>query len=62
MSDKVTWKDVLDDFKKRHPTLAKMVADYRPHAYGTIMIWFKDGTTMTYDHTTKKGLWGKNWK
>ena len=59
---KVTWRDVLDDFKKRHPTLAKLVTDYRPHSYGTIIILFTDGKTMTYDYDAKKGTWIEDWK
>lgn len=62
MSNKVTWKDVLVDFKKRHPSLAKLVCDFRPHSYATITIWLKDGRTLTYNHDTKKGCWGENWK
>ena len=62
MSSKVTWEDILVDFKQRHPSLAKNVIDFRPHGFGTIRVWFKDGTTMIYDHTTKRGLWDKNWK
>ena len=59
---KVTWKDVLDDFKKRHPTLAKMITDYRPYEYATIIIWFSDGKTMTYNYDTKQGRWVDNRK
>ena len=62
MSNKVTWKDILADFKQRHPTLGKNVVDFRPHSYGTIMLWFSDGKTMTYNYDTKKGLWADNWK
>ena len=59
---KVTWRDVLEDFKKRHPNLAKTVSDYRPYSYGTIIIWFTDGKTMTYDYDAKKGTWIEDWK
>ena len=59
---KVTWKDVLEDFKRRHPNLAKLVTDYRPYSFATIIIWFSDGKTMTYNYDTKKGQWTDDWK
>ena len=59
---KVTWRDVLMDFKQRHPNLAKMVVDYRPYDYGTIIVYLNDGQTMLYDYTTKRGRFHDKWK
>lgn len=59
---KVTWKNVFDEFKQRHPNLAKMVVEYRPHSYGMIVILFEDGKSMVYDYDAKCGRWIDNWK
>lgn len=53
MVDKVRWKDVCEDFKRRHPTLAKKLIYYKPYNYATIELWFSDQTKMLYNYDTK---------
>lgn len=45
----VTWKDVFNHFKERYPNLSKGVVDYRPYDYMTIVVYFADGSMMTYN-------------
>lgn len=49
----ITWRDIYLDFCKRFPSSAKLVSDYRPYAYMTIIIWFKDNVSATYNYQTK---------
>ena len=49
----VTWKDVFNHFKERYPNLSKGVVDYRPYDYMTIVVYFADGSMMTYDDIKK---------
>lgn len=52
---KVTWSDIFDDFKIRHPNLKSKAIHYQPHDYLTIVIWFSDGMKMEYDYFTHTG-------
>lgn len=61
-TEKITWKKIYDDFKKRHPTLSKMVIDYRPYNYATILIFLTDGTRMTYNYDEKRAIFVANKK
>lgn len=53
MSKKIRWEDVCNDFKRRHPTLAKNIIHFEPHGYATILLIFSDRTKMLYDYDTK---------
>ena len=52
---KVTWSDIFDDFKMRHPTLKSKAVYYQPHDYLKILIRFSDGMKMEYDYFTHTG-------
>ena len=54
MSEKITWKMILDDFIMRHPRLGKEVVHFRPAGYLLIHIWLSDGKKMEYDYFAKK--------
>lgn len=56
MSDKVSWKTIVDDFKKRHPTLAKQVGWWCPHDYAEVCIQLKDGMSIIYNYDDKKAF------
>lgn len=45
---------MLDDFKQRHPNLAKQVCYWRPHSYATIQINLKDGMMLLYNYDDKR--------
>lgn len=47
---KVTWKDILADFKERYPRLAKEVCYWCPRDYATIQVNLKDGMMMSYNY------------
>ena len=53
MSEKITCGDIYKDFKTRLPTWAKLVVDYRPYDYMTIVVYFADGSRMLYDGLQK---------
>ena len=50
MSNKVTWENIWQDFKRRHPRLCKEVVDWRPYDYLKIKLWMKDGRKIIYDY------------
>lgn len=54
--EKVTFKDVYQDFKARLPNLSKGVQYWLPNGYLTIKIFFWDGSEMVYDYLYKKGV------
>lgn len=54
MSKKITWTKILDDFKQRHPNLAKQVCYWRPYNYATIQINLKDGMMLLYNYDDKR--------
>lgn len=54
MANKITWKDVLDDFIKHYPTLSKKRLDYRPYDVLTIIVYFPDNVKVLYNYTTKQ--------
>lgn len=56
MGNKVTWKDIIVDFKQRHPRLSKRVIYWCPHDYATILIHLKDGMKITYNYDDKKAV------
>lgn len=53
-SEKVTWFDIYEDFKKNNPELVKDAPDFQPHSYATIKVFFIDGRRMTYNYDTKE--------
>ena len=63
MGQKISWRMVLDDFKMVFPNRRKEVVDYRPHDFMTIKLWFKDGSTATYNGLTRKLIFlPERWK
>lgn len=54
MSDKITWSDILSDFKKKYPKLSRRMIDYRPYGYMTIIISLTDGEKVIYDFFDRK--------
>lgn len=50
---KMRWEDVYKEFRKTHPTFSKNIIDWKPHNYGTILLYLKDGSKMIYDCITK---------
>ena len=62
MSDKVSYKNILEDFKARHPNLAKLVCYWCPRGYATITIHLKDGIMLSYDYDDKRAvILAKDW-
>lgn len=60
---KITWEVIRDSFKKRYPKKHKEVIYWRPHQYGTIKLYFKDGRTGTYNYDERKLVLGsETWK
>ena len=51
---KLSWDEVYKEFRRTHPKLKNYIIDWRPFDYATIMLYFKDGSRMTYDCTTKE--------
>ncbi len=51
---KITWNKIRDQFKRTHPARHKQVIYWRPHEFGTIMLYFKDGRKGTYNYDTRK--------
>lgn len=54
MSNKLSWKKILVDFKRRHPHLAKQVSYWCPNDYMSILVYLKDGTKLTYNYSNSK--------
>ena len=52
--NKITFKMIYIDFKKRYPRLAKMVIHWQPHSYATIYVKLKNGMELTYDIDTER--------
>ena len=52
-TEKATWDDIYDDFKRRHPTWSKIVLGFKPFGYATIMIMCPDRVKLVYDYNTK---------
>lgn len=50
MSDKLPWDKIRDDFKQRHPTLAKQIYHVQPYGYATVEIWLRDGMILAYNY------------
>lgn len=63
MFEKVTWGDILEDFKHEVPELAYKIADFRPHSHLKIQIWLNDGRSLIYDYLNKhcRFIFG-NWR
>lgn len=53
MSKKIKWSDIYKDFRMRHPNLKKMVTDWKPHDYLTILLRLNDGSQITYEYMTR---------
>ena len=51
---KVTWKDILNNFKSVYPRLSKEAQDYRPYNYMSIVVYLEDGTKVIYDDMAKR--------
>lgn len=51
--NKVTWADVYEEFRSRHPRLSKQVLRYEPYDFATILLIFFDRSRMTYNCDTK---------
>ena len=51
---KITWNDIFNDFKLKHPEMAENVVKFRPFAYHEILIFYEDGKKFTYSYDTKK--------
>lgn len=60
MTKKITWQDIYKEFRARHPNLRKDILDWRPHGYLTIVVKFRDGSTMIYDSLCKRGTFVKD--
>ena len=56
LNEKVTWKDILNDFKEKHPRLGKRVIWWRPMDYATILIHLDDGMKITYNYDEHKAI------
>ena len=54
MNTKVTWNIIFNEFKSRHPSLARQVMDYRPKGQMEIMVWLHDGRELIYNYLSKK--------
>ena len=54
--EKITWKKILEDFKERHPSLAKEVCYWCPTDYATIQINLKDGMMLSYNYDDKRAI------
>lgn len=52
MQNKITWKMIFEDFRRRHPRLSKDVIHWSPKDYLTIELRMKDKTKMSYDYHT----------
>ena len=51
---KITWEVIFDDFKQRHPNLAKRINRYNSYGYATIQIYLDDGMKLIYNYDTKR--------
>ena len=61
--NKITFRMVLDDFKKRHPHLCKRIIYWCPHDYATILIYIDDGMKLIYNWDKKKAyILSSRWK
>ena len=54
MKDKITWSDILSDFKKKYPRLSRRIVSYRPYGYMTIVVYLADGEKVIYNQFDKK--------
>ena len=52
--DKVTWRDVYNDYKKHHPKASKKCLGFDPYGFATILLIFPDRVRMTYNYDTKE--------
>lgn len=49
---KLTWRMIYTDFKRKHPRLSKMASCFCPYDYAEILVYFNDGSKMTYNYDT----------
>jgi hypothetical protein len=54
--EKISWKKILEDFKERHPKLAKEVCYWCPRDYATIQINLKNGMMLSYNYDEKRAV------
>lgn len=45
---KITWEDILADFKVHLPNLVDQILYWRPIEYSTIYVYLKDGRMLKY--------------
>lgn len=53
--EKVTWQQILDDFKLRHPRLGKTIVRWWPSDIGEITILLECGDHIVYDYDWHRG-------
>lgn len=53
MTTKIEWKNILEDFKNRHPKLGKEVIYWKPSNYAEIIIELKNGQKLIYNYDDK---------
>lgn len=49
---KLTWNELYKYFKRTHPRLSKMSLGFSPYGYAEILVYFNDGSKMTYNYDT----------
>lgn len=47
---KLTFRNVVKDFKSRHPTLAKQILKWQGWGYATVRIWLEGGMIVDYNY------------
>lgn len=52
--EKLTFKDIYQDFKIKFPNLSKGVRHWMPNGYMSIKVFFWDGSEMVYDYLHKR--------
>lgn len=53
-NNKVTWRTIYNDFRKRHPTLKKEVIYWCPYDFATILMHLENQNKATYNYDTKE--------
>ena len=48
----LTWNQLYEYFKRTHPRLSKMSLGFSPYDYAEILVYFNDGSKMTYNYDT----------
>lgn len=55
-NDKITWGRIIEDFKNRHPRLAKNISYWVPCGIATIEIHIRDGMVLEYNYDFHKAV------